>query len=158
MIYASFSLGKEKGKEFRDLVLWLGPHFGPTQRPGGDATVAGWRDRPDGLLAGACSLLMALLGRGLALGSAQSARKRGAGAVHSRSRSTAGAGGPSVCLGGLGPPSLFLPSVRGAPSAVRAPSPPADGSRPGCLAPRWRPAMAARGCALPSAIPCPSPC
>ena len=89
-------LEKKKEKNSGTWFCGLGLISAQLSGQGGEATVAGWRDRPDALLAGACSLLMALLGRGLALGSAQSARKRGAGAVHSRLRSTAGAGGPSA--------------------------------------------------------------
>ena len=160
VIYASYKLGKrkEKGKQ-GGVNLPPGPHSWPNVRPGGIGAGSLLAKDGPGRPGGGVLLAAGLVLLGCWCWTQPS--RPGSGArvlVHSRSRSTAGAGGPSVCLGGLGPPSLFLPSVRGAPSAVRAPSPPADGSRPGCLAPRWRPAMAARGCALPSAIPCPSPC
>ena len=84
-------LGKEK-EGSRETDLRFGLQFGPTQRPGGGGKgggrgLAGRAGRPAG---GGLLAAKVLLGRGLALGSAQSARKRALVAVYSCSRSTAG--------------------------------------------------------------------
>ena len=80
MIYASHSFGKRKEKEAGSWFCGLGLISAQLSGQGGKWSRAGGTGQ-DGLLAEACSLLLAFLGLGLALGSAQ---RPGSGCVGAR--------------------------------------------------------------------------
>ena len=92
MIYARHSFGKrkEKKKRNRGLVLRVGPHFGPTQRPGGEKMVVGWRDGPGWPVGGGLLAADGVPGPPLGAGLGPAARKQ----VHGRLRVHGGVSGP----------------------------------------------------------------